>query len=1024
MVQSATVYRKDVNGLRAIAVGSVVLFHADKAFLPGGFVGVDVFFVISGYLISRIIVSELHEGRFSLAHFYAKRMKRILPALLLVLLSTWGAAWVLIDPPRFEALGHHLHDGSFFILNFRLLRENSYFDVASRAKPLLHLWSLSIEEQFYIVWPLLLMIAFKLAPKRGAAAIALVFAASLAANLVLTERSPTLAFYLPWSRFWELALGALLAHRELTSRSAAPSRLRTNLAFATGVLVLVLGLALLNESQPFPGWRALVPTLGCALIIACPGSTWSERVLGNRPAQALGTISYPLYLWHWPLFSFAAIVGFDAAWAPFALAMLAVALASLTYVLVEKPVARLFGRREKTVTAALALLLVATGLLGLYTIKRHGFAERMPAEIARFYEFEHHKGFESLIEAMSCFDSLKDAPASYDAPTALATGEKKHCFDVKDPSKPVIVILGDSHAGHFARGIDTLFGERANIVNLVASGCVPLVDHVVAGNGRSGTRRCGVINAARLELISKLKPDVVVAGAYFRIYLDEPDFRYPDYAREVLSGVSSLLAAGAKHVLIAGEVPVWSPSLPTTMARALAAGRPIGKYATESLRVESLNIDRKLRALPWPEGSVYASVTDALCKKDKGCLTRLGDDLPEDLTSFDYGHLTRSRVHRRDARRAGAHPKSLAGGKSNACPAGQPARQWAMIASQTAKPLFSYRKYWAHRFGIAPFLPMSARGNGGVWAGIPATSSWSPATPISTIPVSAWRSSAGCSKPRAFGSASSPSPTGSSAESFKTLGKPNLFFGVTAGNMDSMVNRYTSDRRMRHDDSYTPGGEGGKRPDRCRHRLRPALPRGFSQDVPIVIGGIEASLRRIAHYDYWSDKVRRSVLVDSKADLLLYGNAERAVVEVAHRLAKKRRSIRTFPIFAASAFMRDAVPEGWTEAHADDLDARRGRADRQGRQSWSCACRPTSRSSGDREAYARASRVLHRESNPGNARPLVQQHGDREVWLTPPPIPLTTPEMDGVYDLPYARAPHPAYGGAKIPAWEMIRHSR
>ncbi len=264
-------------------------------------------------------------------------------------------------------------------------------------------------------------------------------------------------------------------------------------------------------------------------------------------------------------------------------------------------------------------------------------------------------------------------------------------------------------------------------------------------------------------------------------------------------------------------------------------------------------------------------------------------------------------------------------------------------------------------------------------------------------------------------------PDWQSAEAFKELGKPELFFGITGGNMDSMVNRYTADRRLRHNDAYTPGGEGGKRPDRSvivyAQRCREAF-----KDAAIVVGGIEASLRRIAHYDYWSDKVRRSILVDSKADLLIFGNAERAVVEVAHRLAKGQ-SFDDMDDVRGVALMKRAVPEGWTELHADDVtDADEGaRMTRDGRTVVRLPA--FEQVSADAETYARASRVLHRESNPGNARPMVQRHGDRELWVTPPPIPLTTEEMDGVYELPYARGPHPAYGDAKIPAWEMIRFS-
>ncbi|WP_220810041.1 YgiQ family radical SAM protein [Noviherbaspirillum aridicola] len=307
-------------------------------------------------------------------------------------------------------------------------------------------------------------------------------------------------------------------------------------------------------------------------------------------------------------------------------------------------------------------------------------------------------------------------------------------------------------------------------------------------------------------------------------------------------------------------------------------------------------------------------------------------------------------------------------------------------------------------------------------------------------------------------------PDWQSAEAFRALGKPNLYFGITAGNMDSMINRYTSDRKIRSDDAYTPGGEPNKRPDRAvvvyAQRAREAYP-----DAGVIIGSIEASLRRIAHYDYWSDKVRRSVLPDSKADLLLYGNAERALVELTHRVAAGE-PVKSIRDLRGTAFM---VPRGWKPSD-DWAEVNSTRYDTPGRvdphpdpyemktKDASCATddaasKPVEKpvmilSREERQAalreqrsrtvvrlpayeavkddpvlYAHASRVLHLESNPGNARALVQAHGERDVWLNPPPLPLAMDEMDGVFDAPYARAPHPVYGNARIPAWEMIRFS-
>jgi uncharacterized radical SAM protein YgiQ len=341
------------------------------------------------------------------------------------------------------------------------------------------------------------------------------------------------------------------------------------------------------------------------------------------------------------------------------------------------------------------------------------------------------------------------------------------------------------------------------------------------------------------------------------------------------------------------------------------------------------------------------------------------------------------------------------------------------------KNIFAHRKHWAHKFGAAPFLPTSLQEMDLL--------GWD-SCDIVVVTGDAYvdHPSFGMAivgrllEAQGFRVGVIAQPDWQSAEPFKALGTPNLFFGVTAGNMDSMVNRYTADRRLRHNDSYTPNDEGGRRPDRATivyaQRCREAC-----KDTPIVIGGIEASLRRIAHYDYWSDKVRRSILVDSKADMLIYGNAERAIVEIAHRVAagEHPREIRDI---RGTAFMRDSVPEDWTVGDLSSIDE--DAPENPLRLYRDIPCERTAvrlpayeQVKDDPALYAHTSRQLHLESNPGNARALVQRHGDRELWLTPPPIPLTTEEMDGVYGLPYARAPHPSYGDARIPAWEMIRFS-
>ena len=337
-----------------------------------------------------------------------------------------------------------------------------------------------------------------------------------------------------------------------------------------------------------------------------------------------------------------------------------------------------------------------------------------------------------------------------------------------------------------------------------------------------------------------------------------------------------------------------------------------------------------------------------------------------------------------------------------------------------ATPLFSYRKHWAARFGTAPFLPMSR-------AEMDALGWDSCDVIIVTGDAYVDHPSFGMAiigrllEAQGFRVGIIAQPDWRSAEPFRALGPPNLFFGVTAGNMDSMVNRYTSDRRLRHNDAYTPNDQGGKRPDRAvivySQRCREAYPA-----APIVIGGIEASLRRIAHYDYWSDQVRRSILLDAKADLLLYGNAERAIVEVAHRAAAGQPPATLRDVRGTAFLHRGALPEGWLEIDATEPD-RAAHPPRHDRAQTVIRLPGYEPVKSDPLLYAHASRLLHLETNPGNARVLIQRHGDRDVWLNPPPIPLTTGEFDAVFDLPYARAPHPVYGDARIPAWEMIRFS-
>jgi len=380
-------------------------------------------------------------------------------------------------------------------------------------------------------------------------------------------------------------------------------------------------------------------------------------------------------------------------------------------------------------------------------------------------------------------------------------------------------------------------------------------------------------------------------------------------------------------------------------------------------------------------------------------------------------------------------------------------------------PLFDYPKYWAECYGTATFLPTSR-------AEMDALGWDSCDIIIVTGDAYVDHPSFGMAiigrllESQGFRVGIIAQPEWGSKDAFEVLGKPNLFFGVAAGNMDSMINRYTADRKMRSDDAYSPGDIGGKRPDRCSLVYAQRCKEAWTE-VPVILGGIEASLRRIAHYDYWQDKVRRSILVDATADMLLYGNAERAIVEVAHRLAQGE-PIAQITDVRGTVFVRRDTPTGWKEVDSTRIDRpgkvdkiinpyintqemsecekqRRdnvfygGEYDEQGevlidlsrlkkrpklqKENTVIRLPAFEKVSKDPALYAHANRVLHQETNPGNACALVQKHDTLDVWLNAPPIPLTTDEMDYVFAMPYARVPHPQYQGEKIPAYEMIRFS-
>ncbi len=464
-------YRPDIDGLRAIAVLSVVCFHAFPDLLKGGFIGVDIFFVISGFLISTIIFENLDKGTFSFSEFYSRRIKRIFPALLLVLIACYSFGWFALLADEHKQLGKHIAAGAGFVSNFVFWNESGYFDNAAETKPLLHLWTLGIEEQFYIIWPLLLWVAWK--AKLNLLSLTLIIAIiSFGLNIKGIHSDTVATFYSPQTRFWELLMGSTLTymtfykpdllakknHKLNTFLNAliysqlfqSNANLLRNIQAIIGLTFIGMGLLLINKENQFPGTWALLPTLGATLIISAGPQAWLNRViLSNRILVWFGLISFPLYLWHWPLLSFARIVESETptTYIRIAAVLISITLAWLTYMLIEKPIR--IGNFSNTNTIVLAVLMVTVGSIGYYTYKR---LEKNDPDL-------------STEAANYCSQFFPEWTNLTDHPCKIQKGTHN-----------AIAIIGDSHAAHLFTGISELLAPTEGVAVFPVSGAAPYIN--------------------------------------------------------------------------------------------------------------------------------------------------------------------------------------------------------------------------------------------------------------------------------------------------------------------------------------------------------------------------------------------------------------------------------------------------------------------------------------------------------------------------------------------------------------------
>ena len=627
-------YRADIDGLRAIAILSVVGFHAFPAWFKGGFIGVDVFFVISGYLISSIIFGSLDKGGFSFVEFYSRRIKRIFPALVLVLVASYAFGWFVLFPGEYKQLGKHIASGAGFVSNFALWSESGYFDNEAVTKPLLHLWSLGIEEQFYIVWPLLLYWVWKLRSNL-LVLIILIVIVSFWLNISKVHSDAVGAFYSPVTRFWELLAGSTLAYLTLYKQNlfaqarqllmprpvqsaTAPVQDRTALReikSTVGIVFIAVATFALNRDMAFPGWWALLPTAGAYFLISAGPQAWLNRKVLSHPVLVwFGLISYPLYLWHWPLLTFARIVESDTPSGKTRSAALlaSVLLAWLTYLFIEKPVR--FGKHSRVKVASLCLLMLTTGSVGYYTYQRNGLGFRFPKIIQDLSSFQYD--FKTEYREGTCFLRPDQDESAF-----------ANCTDQPSmPDSPSIFLWGDSHAAHLYPGLKKVMGREFKLTQLTTSSCPP-----VLGISEPLNPHCKDINNYVFDRIVREKPDRVILTAGWRA-LDPATFSHT---------LDELIKAKVKRIDLIGPVPRWPDGLPQTLYTFISQGTELGgvpQRMSFGLAPGTEMYDQELQDVATQFGINYISAIKILCNEE-GCLTRVGEGVGS-LTQWDHGHLT------------------------------------------------------------------------------------------------------------------------------------------------------------------------------------------------------------------------------------------------------------------------------------------------------------------------------------------------------------------------------------------------
>jgi peptidoglycan/LPS O-acetylase OafA/YrhL len=603
-------YRADIDGLRAIAVLSVIGFHANQSLIPGGFVGVDIFFVISGFLIASLILEKLKDGTFGFLEFYSRRIRRLFPALTVVLLTTLILGWFTLFPAEFAALGKNTLAGAAFVANIQTYSEIGYFDAPAATKPLLHLWSLGVEEQFYFIFPAVLLLAYRY--RTVMPSFALLGILSFGLNIALVKSYPAFTFYLPLTRFWEFIAGALLAGGASSDRAADPSagaalvKSRHDMIAVAGTALIIAGISF-TRAESFPGWWALLPVIGSVFVIGAGPQAWVNRnVLANPGLVFIGLISYPLYLWHWPLLvigrTVMGVYDNEHARTTTIVAVLLTFVSSwLTYRFIELPIrTRKPAMSAGAIIAGCSCSLAAVAFLGLAILLGKGLPGRYPQDL------------QVLIPPLN---------VGY-----LAVDESKKS------GGPLLVTYGDSHADQLLPGLRSLQSERTfRMLSINWGLCAPLVHRSIPVDEAS-CRQLAIDN----EKLEHLKPDIVLVGALW------PTYTHIDKLNDLLRFFQRI---GVHRIIVVGQVPSWPRPLQQMLYRAYRAD-PLHKIPDRlpsGDMVPSIDvmtrIDQHLKEIASDTGATFVSARDVLCDEN-GCLALLGSGDAKEIVQLDMNHLS------------------------------------------------------------------------------------------------------------------------------------------------------------------------------------------------------------------------------------------------------------------------------------------------------------------------------------------------------------------------------------------------